>query len=282
VDAELINQGWSRRWVVRPGDGSEMGWREPYVYFTAQREVLPEVWEDVPKGDISRCGNYDDAWDKDTTPLDPGRSMSLTERWYLTPETALDLAEPGRVRIVAHYQYRRGAGSSWRYDPRVSVPDELRGTPAFEVVSEPVEVRIVRPLEAVLTVKGALRVDGATAIGSELDLSLVNRSGEAIPLPGKGEEANIFFELSDRRGEWPGPWMWPKARLGEARALGPGESVSILSGEEAAGERGSWRQRDGESMLRVRAAVRLSGAGDARGRAVKSNWVEAPLEWRAP
>ena len=66
------------------------------------------------------------------------------------------------------------------------------------------------------------------------------------------------------------------------RSLGSGQSVSILAGEEEAGEWGVWRAKEAKVPLRVRAAVRLFGYDDARGRAVKSNWVEAPIAWGAP
>ena len=70
--------------------------------------------------------------------------------------------------------------------------------------------------------------------------------------------------------------------MGETRSLKPGESVSILTGEEAAGERGSWRPKPGPEPLRVRAAVRLFDYRDPRVRSVKSNWVETPVDWGAP
>lgn len=280
LDVELVNQGWAKRAIVKPGDGSEVGWREPYVFYTAEREAAPGVWESVPKASYGRCGNYDEDWGKDVVDLQPGASISLSKHWLMPPNLALDLVEPGRVRIKAHYRYGAGSGSGFRYRADVSVPEELRGMPPFEIVSDPVEIRIERPLEAILTLKAPLQVRGGTRLGSLFDLSLVNHSDKAIPLPVGDEETAVSFEFAHGQEDWPAGWWSPKAVRGQTPSLLPGDAVSILGGDELAGERG-YRRPDSDGMVRVRASVRVFDWRDARRRDVKSNWVTAPVAWIA-
>lgn len=128
-----------------------MGRREPYLHLTAQQEETPGIWVDVPPKQFSRCGNYDEAWDKDLVKLPPGGTLKL--EWLVPPAYTLNLPKAGRVRIYAHYKYGAGKEPGGFFGSRVRVPPELEGVPAYEIVSPPVEIQIVQPTAE----RGALR-----------------------------------------------------------------------------------------------------------------------------
>src|SRR5688572_4357625 len=41
--------------IITPGDGSETGWREPYVYFTATLDTGNGISKPVPAARYARC-----------------------------------------------------------------------------------------------------------------------------------------------------------------------------------------------------------------------------------
>lgn len=178
--ATLSNQSQRARAVVWPGDGSSVGWREPYVRWTVERENAPGVWEKLPDAPYGRCGNYDSLWQKDAALLGPGESRVLTD--MIEPTGVVDLSQPGRYRARAHYLYRGGAGSGAFGDLSASVHGApapqarlLEGVPAFEVISAPFELRIVRCLGLEMSARGAA-LD--TASPDSVEVWLVNRARE--------------------------------------------------------------------------------------------------------
>jgi hypothetical protein len=124
--------------VVEPGDGSEIGWREPHVFFTAERETAPGTWVPVATAPYARCGLYAPDWQTSIVSLAPGRSIALSG-WLADPSVMLDLRTPGRVRVRAHYAYGAGARTRGPTTP----PAQLAGVPAFEIVSRPITITIV-------------------------------------------------------------------------------------------------------------------------------------------
>jgi hypothetical protein len=143
--ATLVNRGLSARWLVKPDDGSSVGWREPYVFYKVEFEAQPGVWVDAPKEQFGRCGNYDVRWDEDLVALEPGGVMPL-EREIIPLNHKYNLQTPGRYRITAHYQYKggtEGRGLHAFSGETVQIPPELFGVPSFEVVSNPVEITVL-------------------------------------------------------------------------------------------------------------------------------------------
>lgn len=129
----LVNRGsWKQR-VVKPNDGSESGWREPEIYF--EREVEGK-W--VRGGKPGRCGMYAHDWHKDIVDLTPGSVLPL--EGYLPLDMAFGLAKPFKVKVRAVYVYRGGHGSK-NAEGELN-PGPMGNTPAFTLVSEPVEVEI--------------------------------------------------------------------------------------------------------------------------------------------
>ena len=59
-EMSLVNG--SRRYaypVVEPGDGSEVGWRQPHIYFTATLTAPDGATTAVPAARYGRCGLFD-------------------------------------------------------------------------------------------------------------------------------------------------------------------------------------------------------------------------------
>ena len=124
--------------VVKAGDGSEAGWREPYVYFTAEQQWRGK-WEAIPSHGVGRCGLYSNEWWKDVVELKPGAKLVVAEMAYPTFRMPID----GKLRLTGHYAYRGGMNKSFQQPP------ERRGlmgaTSAFSITSNAVEFDVVRP-----------------------------------------------------------------------------------------------------------------------------------------
>lgn len=135
---QLSNRSGSQVLVVKPGDGSESGWREPYIYYSAQR-WRDGRWEEVERQPIGRCGLFNSDWTKDVVALKPGQSLELGD-WLPDLESSFQL-DPGKYRFYLHYQYSQGANKESKAG--FPVPESLEGVPAYEVVSnKPVELTV--------------------------------------------------------------------------------------------------------------------------------------------
>jgi len=122
--------------VVKPGDGSESNWREPFVWYTAERQVDGK-WVTVPKAQVGRCGLFDADWDKDTVMLAPGARLVLAD-WVDHPEYSIALDQPGHYRMLVHYAF--GTATRSGVEPKGA----MKGVAPFEVVSAPVTFELVR------------------------------------------------------------------------------------------------------------------------------------------
>lgn len=139
LDVFLVNDSEQNTYpVVKSGDGSEVGWREPHVYFTASRKKSDGTWEDVPPAGYGRCGLYDPDWQKDVVRLGPGDNIKL--EWLPPPSVMLDLRKPGLVRLYVHYRYGRGASTRGQTPQTPVNLGGMEGLPAFEIVSAPIEI----------------------------------------------------------------------------------------------------------------------------------------------
>lgn len=128
----LVNTGAVARKVVKPGDGSDVAWREPAIRWTG------EVWQNgrwvaLPMRSVGRCGNYESNWQKDVVDLGPGQKLAI--EWGNYPVT-LVLPEHGRIRVTASYVYAAGANSKGGV---VASTGAMGATPEFTVASAPLE-----------------------------------------------------------------------------------------------------------------------------------------------
>ena len=123
---ELENRSAVPYKVVLPNDGSESGWREPHVFFSAKldgRELKPKP--------ILRCGMFAEDWKRDIVDLKPGEKIRIDDR-YMPVDISIDLTKPGKLELRAHYAYKGGQPD----------PGAMGKTPAFELASDPVTVAL--------------------------------------------------------------------------------------------------------------------------------------------
>lgn len=146
ITVDIVNRSGSKSYpIVRPGDGSRDGRREPYAYFTAEVRAQDGTWSAVPRRGGISCGNYDPYWLDEIELLAPG-----TVRRLLTWTRAPDLPDHGLVRLRAHYVYRaRPSGPKWgELDPSRQLGfGGMDCVEPFELVSEPIEF-VVEPPES--------------------------------------------------------------------------------------------------------------------------------------
>jgi hypothetical protein len=284
--AELKNRGLSERWLVKPDDGSSMGWREPYVFYSVKFEAEPGVWVDAPKERFGRCGNYDVRWDEDLVALPPGGVMPI-EREILPIGYNFDTQAAGRYRVTAYYKYTGGAEGRglFSFGEAVEVPPELFGTPTFEVASNPVEFTVTRPLDIEIHLKAPLVIGPATPLDSIIEATLVNRSGSDLPIPARSEAHGVRVEVES--GGW--NWFWfsgvetPPLSFARGGDLSPGDGVSLFDGVRVpVGEGWPAHEQIRKSTARIRASVWFWPYNDARHFGVSSTWIEVPVEWRGP
>lgn len=139
----LVNRGASAQDVVKPGDGSESNWREPWVHYSAERKT-DKGWEPVIEMPIGRCGLYDANWEKDVVALAPGARLSLND-WIPGVSQVLDLNAPGTYRVTVHYAF--GTAGKGQNKPPFSTPrteGPMKGVAPFTVSSEPLTIEVVK------------------------------------------------------------------------------------------------------------------------------------------
>jgi len=258
--------------VVRPGDGSEVGWREPHVFYTARIDTGDGNWQEVPKAPVARCGNFDAQWQNDVVELWPGKSIELKD-WLAPPEMALEMQQAGRVRLCVHYRYRGGVTGKDPKTGKTFDTGKMRGMPAFELVSKPVEFEVLRPLDVVLSVKKPLKAKTKTRLSEILDVKLVNRSkgGIEVTAPTLSADARLSFETDGAA-----PTLSEQDQpYGKKRLLNPGDEAAILGDAPLAnGVDGTWKcNKPGKVKLR---AVYTASTWKP-GAVIKSEWVEVEV-----
>lgn len=259
--------------VVKPGEGSEVGWREPHVFYTAWIDTGDGDWYKVPNARLARCGVFDAQWQNDVVELWPGKSIELKE-WLTPPEMALELQEPGKVRLHVHYRYRGGVAGKDPKTGKTFDTGKMRGMPPFELVSKPVEFEVLRPLDVVVTVKKPLKARTKTRLSEILDVKLVNRSkgGIEVMAPTLSADARLSFETDGG----PAPTLSEQDQpYGKRQLLNPGDEAAILGDAALSnGVDGTWKvNKPGKVKLR---AVYTTSTWEPAA-VIKSGWVEVEV-----
>lgn len=258
--------------VVVPSGGSEVGWREPHVYWTATIDRGDGKPVPVPEDRYARCGHFDSDWQKDVVRLGPGGRLPLG--WLYPP--LIDFQQAGRVQLRAHYSYRGTGGK--RADPLPPARlGRMAGVPAFEIVSDPLVFEVVRPLDVRVTVKRPLKAKQEVRLSDLLVVQLVNRSGEPVECssPTLSGDARLRLEIEARYG-WHPELDSRSAGGGVRRKLAPGGAVPLLGpGEFPNGLDGRWVY-PAPGTVKVRAIYTTSTW--TPGAWVASDWVEVTVE----
>jgi len=274
---QLVNASRTRAYpVVKPGDGSESGWREPHVYYAAERLAADGRWTRLDPVPIGRCGLYDGNWQKDVVTLKPGDSLPLKD-WLLPPSSAFEFQQAGRYRIRAHYAYRGGQAGKGAASRPADDLGGMKGVEPFEIVSAPIEIAVKRPLNVTLKVRRNLIADQPARLSDLLEIAVANDSDKPINAaqPTLSAEGRLALQMRAELG-WP-PTLDKQDNPHAARLdLQPGQSVSLLGkGTFANGLDGSWTYpRAG--TVKVRAGYTPSTWKDIG--TVWSNWGEVKVE----
>jgi hypothetical protein len=255
-----------------------MGWREPYVYFTAERVTADGEWVPAERERYSRCGVFDGDWHKDVVDLKPGERLRLGPlHGPIPPEFQL----PGRVRVFGHYAYRAAGGKRGLPRP-VELRGRMRGVPLFELTSEPIEFEVFRPLDVRVRVKGPMKANVEHRLSDVLDVTVVNLTPAAVPLsdPSGYPSPHLAFELDGTLGGWRPSFYDSFGRkdpfAGSCRnlptELPTGNEVSLLGADRLDG---AWEYPRPETV-RVRASFR-PGVRD-KSAVVRSEWVDLRVD----
>jgi len=232
-------------YVIKSGDGSEVGWREPYVYYTAKIDIGESTWKDVPKPRIMRCGNYDFNWQKDLVALKPGEEVSILD-WIPSARTMLDLQEAGRVRLYLHYAYRAGQFDLHREPGKPAhIPKQMKRIPAFELVSAPIEFEMVRALDVVVLTK-PVTPGAPTALSKVITVTIENRSRQTLEIitPTSSGSGMLSFRIEgggERLRKNPTS-VEPERRL----LLKPGDRVKLFGEDQPDGADSTWVFKAGQ------------------------------------
>lgn len=251
VKARLVNRSTttSHR-IVKSNDGSEMAWREPYVFYTAEVQRADGSWEAVPKRHIGRCGLYAHDWTQDVMDLGPGKSVEIG--WMAQPQYALDLPMEGRVLLRVHYAYRHAKRATRSgIDPLTSPMGSIA---PFEVVSNAVEFQIHAPLAVDIAATGTRLKSGRPTTLSDI-LTVAVRGLDPSTAVGT---MSLEFEI---RGSSPGWRPRTTAREGKAGAfvLKRGARRALV-GSRAAAFQGMWDYPKAETVT-IRAILRRTVKG---------------------
>ncbi len=247
--------------VVQPNDGSEMGWREPHVFFSAERKTDAGAWEQVKPLQVGRCGLFAFDWTQDVVSLPPGESLLLKD-WLPSVERAVDLSQAGTYRVRMHYVYRAGRSAKGGGESMTVLPESLADMSAYSVTSKPMTLTVRRPLDLRLTLVGSPRAGEPAA--RVVELSLHNQTKRARPVSELGRGARLHFEL---RGRGSAPSFVTDTRGEVQRALAPGARQALALPKAA-----TWDLSHSPEAFEIRATYYRF----ERGRIVEtihSNWV---------
>lgn len=225
LGATLVNRSETvTHRVVAPGDGSESGWREPHVYYTGQRQAGDGTWTDLERRGIGRCGMYDRNWHDEVRELGPGESIDLNP-WTALPAQVFDLGSAGKFRVRVHYRYAGGTlgkGVSERADP-----GPMKGVPAFDLVSKPIEFEIVRGLELEVRVLREIPRGVPIKLSELLGARLVNHFAEERDVIRSDWQATVQTVPHDALPAYHDPLL-TFVRPPDPTTLAPGASLPLF------------------------------------------------------
>ncbi len=261
VEALLINTSrTATHRVVKPNDGSEVGWREPEVFYTAETDSGDGIWRPVAKGAGGRCGLFAQDWPRDIIDLKPGESIKL--EWLSSPQWALDLPQSGKVRLRLHYAWQRQGKRRAGIDPETTA---MAGIAPYEIVSDAMEFLVQGQLRVDLIARGAfMRAGTPIELARALKISLKN----TVNAPVEAGKLRLYFEV---KGWSTGarPSVKRVAGRSAAKTLARGGAIELIGTARPVFE-GYWDYPKAET-IKIRAAVHREVG--RKSTTFKSDWV---------
>lgn len=125
--------------IVLPGDGSDAGWRDPVISFTAFIDEGDGCWKPMPRAAVGRCGLFDPDWSDEIVRVKAGTSRALDPLWAW-PHFEW---KKGKVRLFVHYTWTGGTAEKGRSAGTRSIdPGAMAKEKPFELVSNALELEI--------------------------------------------------------------------------------------------------------------------------------------------
>lgn len=244
---KLVNTSKARAHkVVKPGDGSTHGWRDPFVHVSGEHRTVEGKWLALTGHLIPRCGLFDSDWPKDVTELKPGAELVLD--W--AGHRHHDLQHPGVIRLIGHYEFRAVGGKNGAARPDAE-RGAMAGVPLFALHTDPVEFTVVRSFDLRAKAKKALKVGVETNLSEVLEATVTNASAKLITV---GNISQNGFGLglspmSEGLLQWPGK---TSPVYGKTKQLEPGETVTVFGGGDFASTADSLIKAEKPGTYRVR------------------------------
>ncbi len=140
VTASIENRSRKRSHaIVLPGDGSDAGWRDPVIHFTAFIDEGDGCWQPLPPKPVGRCGMFDPDWSDEIETVRPGTTRSIDPLWAWP----FFQWRKGTVRLFVHYQWTGGtAAKSAGVGSRSVDLGAMAKEAPYELVSNPIDIVI--------------------------------------------------------------------------------------------------------------------------------------------
>ncbi len=204
---------------------------------------------------------------------EPGEKLPINT-WVPTPDMTLDLLQPGKMRLYVHYAYNGGKADKTRKDELAPIDvGKMKGVPAFELTSAPVEFELTRPLELVIEAKAPFRLGKTKYLSEVLTIHLANRSDEARTILIRMPSA-LTVQFDGAHAAWEQIHHAHEGRPTKT-ILKPGQEINLI-GEDGLVFGLDWTWKQGDHVgptLKVRAA-RLGFTVDDSPRLLTSNSAE--------
>jgi hypothetical protein len=262
--------------VVQARDGSECGWREPHVFWTATLVSADGVEHPLAPSPAATPGLFAAEWWKDVTSLAPARWLAIDA---ITPaQNAFDVQADGKLRLVAHYAWTGGAGS--HADPMSGgggAPADLggmKGVAPYDLASAPVVVEIRRAFEVVFVAKGAFKVGISRRLSEIVAASVHSRSTSALTFDPAEWRATLMNDeekgvaTPDQDPVVPKTW-------GAAFQLAPDATTPLLHDGPLGAGRDVTLRFDEPGKARIAVTLQRVAGGTTR---IRSEWIEVPVE----
>lgn len=268
IEVALLNTSKTTTYrVVKVGEGSYVGRGEPHVNWTGtidSGDGARVPLSHVPRGG---CGNTFDYWPDNAVALPPGA------RLVQDYPSMFEYQRAGRVRLVANYAYKGGGPDVEKQHPPEAIAF-MKGVEPFELVSNPVEFEVVRPLDLQVRVRRPVKVNEVVRLSEVLDVRLVNTGRQPIrcPSPDRGRGTSVCLEIDGGQDRTAIKLSEQNDPHSPTRTLQLGESVGLLGpGGFSNGIDGAW-SHPRVGRVRLRAVYRSDY--DETAIFLRSEWAE--------